>query len=491
MSDIRTICHRNDIDLARVVVNIEPGRPGMLFSWADQSTVRAFNRITKTKRVIKKILLPLIIITYSQQISFAQNTTLQVDSLWNYMHNKYYFDGVVLVADGNSIIYQKAFGLANRDWNIENTIGTKFRLGSVSKQFIGFVTIKLAEEGKLKLGDPVRQYIPEFNSTDQKNITILNLLTHTSGIFDYTDLPDFNSMVLYPEDSLVKMMASHKLNFRPSNRYSYSNSNFYLLTVIAERASGKKFEDILTEKILTPAGMNNSGLEHNDHILSNRASPYRRAGSGFENGEYIQMGNVAGGMYSTANDMLRWSLFIQKQLKEDKFMKTVLQPFHLTDGTISIYACGWCLLPDKIMHQGHINGFSNQISIDTVNHYTVIILSNDGFKQLFVAGEIISFILERKRNYSDCLMQKISSQSLNEYAGVYVHGSDTVISKIENNALVSYINNRPLPMKPFLKDEFFMEAFEGNIQFERNSRSEVTGVLSFEDYNWVEWKKLK
>jgi CubicO group peptidase (beta-lactamase class C family) len=302
---------------------------------------------------------------------------------------------------------------------------------------------------------------------------------------------DFNSMVLYPEDSLVKMIASHRLNFNHSDEYSYSNSNFYLLTVIAEKVSKKKFEAILAEKILIPAGMNNSGLEHNDYILSNRASPYLRAGSGFVNGEYIQMGNVAGGMYSTANNMLRLSLFIQKQLNVNKFMKATLQPFHLTDGTISIYSCGWCLLPDKIMHQGHINGFANQISIDTVNHHTVIILSNDGFKQLFVTGKIISFSLERKGNYFDWLAQNISSQTLNEYAGVYVLGSDTVIIRIEKNTLVSYINNRPLPLKPFLKDEFFIEPFEGNIHYVRNNRNEVTGVVSFQDYNWVEWKKLK
>jgi CubicO group peptidase (beta-lactamase class C family) len=440
--------------------------------------------------MIKNILLTLIITIYCQQISFAQNTTSQLDSLLNYMHIKYYFDGFVLVADGNSVIYQKAFGLANRDWNIDNTIDTKFRLGSVSKQFIGFVIIKLAEEGKLKLDDPVGQYISEFNSLDRK-ITILNLLTHTSGIFDYTEMRDFNSMVLYPQDSLVRMIASHKLNFKPSDKYSYSNSNFYLLTVIAEKVSEKKFESILTEKILTPAGMNNSGLDHNDYILSNRASPYMHAGSGFVNGEYIQMGNVAGGMYSTANDMLRWSLFIQEQLNADRFMKAALQPFHLTDGTISIYSAGWCLLPDRIMHQGHINGFANQISIDTVNHYTIIILSNDDFKQLFVTGKIISVILKRKENSFAWLMQKIPSQALNEYAGVYVRGSDTIINKNENNMLVSYINNRPLPLKPFLKDEFFMEPFEGNIQFERNSKREVIGVSSFEDYKWVEWKKIK
>jgi CubicO group peptidase (beta-lactamase class C family) len=461
-----------------------------LYLLARLLTIKTFNPIIKPLRMIKKILITLIFI-YSGQISFAQNMGSQLDSLLNFMHNTYYFDGFALMADGNSVIYQKAYGMANRDWNIGNTIDTKFRIGSISKQFIGFVLIKLAEEDRLKLTDPVSQYIPEFNSTDKKSITILNLLTHTSGIFDYTDMADFNSMVLYPEDSLVKMISSHKLNFKPSDKYSYSNSNFYLLIVIAQKVSGKKFEDILAEKILTPAGMNNSGLEHNEYILPNRASPYKRIGSGFVNGEYIQMGNVAGGMYSTAGDMLRWSLFVQKQLAADKFLKETLQPFRLTNGTQSIYSCGWCLLPEKIMHQGHINGFANQISIDTINHHTVIILSNDGFRQLYVTGKIISLIMAGKENSFDYLMQKMPSRSLNEYAGVFILGRDTVVGKIENNTLIFYVNNTAFTLKPFLKDEFFIDSSEGNIKYERNNRNEVIGLFSFEDYNWTEWKKIR
>lgn len=428
---------------------------------------------------------------YCQQISYGQNMTALFDTLLNYMHNKYNFDGVVLVADNNLIIYKKAFGLANRDWNISNTTDTKFRLGSVSKQFIGFVTLKLAEEGKLKLEDPVSKYLPGFNSSEKKNITIQNLLTHTSGVFNYTSMPDFNSMVLYQEDSLVKMIASHKLNFQPSTKYSYSNSNFYLLTVIAEKISGENFETILKEKILTPARMNNSGIEHNDHVLSNRASPYTFTATGFVNGEYIQMDNVAAGMYSTADDMMSWSLFMQKQIKSDKFLRAALQPFHLVDGTTSIYSCGWCLLPDKMMHQGHINGFANHISIDTLNRYTVIILSNDDFKELFATGKIISSILHGNNEASNYLIQKNSSQQLNEYTGVYALGSDTIFNKVENGELVSYFNGEPLIWKPFAKDEFFCELFEGNILFERNKANVIIGTKSFEDYNWIEYKKVK
>ena len=304
-------------------------------------------------------------------------------------------------------------------------------------------------------------------------------------------MSEFNSMVLYPQDSLVKMLVSHKLNFEPSAKYAYSNSNFYLLTLLAEKISGMKFEDVLKERILVPASMANSGKEHNDMILLNRASPYIHAGTGFMNGQYIQMENVGAGLYSTLNDMLNWSLFMQKQVSTDNFLKETLKPFHFANGATSIYSSGWCLLPDKIMHGGHINGFANYFSIDTVNHYTVIILSNDDFKELYVTGETISSILQGENNTLNWLTQKTSSQLLNDYIGAYILGSDTIINKNENGVLVAYFKGNSLPWTPFLKDEYFSEYFEGNILFERNKKGEVYGVKSFENYNWIEWKKIK
>lgn len=440
---------------------------------------------------MKRPFLFLILISW-HLLSSAQNNKNSIDSVLSYMHRTYFFDGVVLVAKKDSVIYKDAFGLANRDWNIENRMDTKFRVGSMSKQFIGFLTIILAEEGRFKLTEPVGRWLPEFRVSDKKNITIQNLLTHTSGIYDYTEMPDFNSMVLYPEDSLVNMVASHALNFPPSEKYAYSNSNFYLLTVIAEKVSGRKFEDLLKEKILIPAGMNESGIDHNDNILANRASPYMHTKSGFINGEYIQMDNVAGGMYSTAYDLLNWSVYIQKRLGKDEFLKSTLQPFHLTDGTLIIYSCGWCLMPDQLMHQGHINGFANQISIDTINHLTIIILSNDNFKQLYVTGKTISSILNKDKNPLNWISEKIPLSLMNEYTGLYVFGKDSVWSKIENGEFTSYYNGHPMPQwLPFLKDEFFSGVFEGNIMYIRNKEGRVTGVNIFDDYHWDEWKKIR
>src|SRR5260221_11367738 len=113
-----------------------------------------------------------LILIFSHLASSAQNKAYTIDSILNYMHKKYFFDGVVLVAKKDSIIYKKAFGLANRDWNIENRMDTKFRLGSMSKQFIGLLTFILAEEGRLKLTDRLGQWLPEFSIIDKKNITI-------------------------------------------------------------------------------------------------------------------------------------------------------------------------------------------------------------------------------------------------------------------------------------------------------------------------------
>jgi CubicO group peptidase (beta-lactamase class C family) len=408
-----------------------------------------------------------------------------------YMHAHYFFDGVVLAAKNDKLIYNKSFGLANRELKIKNSEETQFRLGSVSKQFIGFIIIKLAEEGELKFEDPISKYIKKFDAPDKKNITVNNLLSHSSGISNYTSMKNFNSTVYYPADSLINMMVSAELNFKPGTNYSYSNSNFYLLCIIAEKATGKKFEEILKEKILIPAKMNDSGIEHSNMVPSNEALPYVNSDSGFVNAEYIQMDNVAAGMYSTAIDLLRWSLFLQNELQNNAFFKKTLRPFILADGTQSVYFGGLCILPDQIMHQGHINGFADQISVDTVNHFTIILLTNNDFKQLFVTSRTILSILKEERNALKWISSNWEDYELKKYEGEYVLNNDTVINKVSNGTLISTYKGQSLPWHQASEGNFFCEYFEGNLWAETNESGEISGVVSFEDYFLYSWKKIK
>jgi len=311
--------------------------------------------------------------------------TSDIGIVMQYFQISFRFNGVVLLADSNKIIYEHAFGKANIQTNENNESDTKFRLGSISKQFTAFAVLQLIEEGKLSFSDHLTKFLDEFNQPDKQSITVRNLLTHTSGLPDYTNFKNFDEKIYYNEDSIAEMIANSALSFPPSSAYGYSNSNFYLLALIIERITGKDFGDILNEMVLKKAGMLNSGEEQGNAII-NQAKAYLFRNDSTLAAPFIEMRNTkgGGGMYSTAEDLLKWSLFFERRLVVDTLLKNAIQPFALADGTKTIYACGWCLMPGIIFHEGHINGFANLIAIDTNHHQTIILLTNDDYLQLYM-----------------------------------------------------------------------------------------------------------
>ena len=145
-----------------------------------------------------------------------------------YCQSNFRFNGVVLIADSNDILYEQGFGKANERTSKDNEPNTKFRLGSISKQFTALIVLQLIDQGKLSFNDCLEKYISAFDQLDKQNITIRNLLTHTSGLIDFTTLTNFNDKVYYGKDNIVKMIAAASLSFPPSSAYAYSNSNYYL-----------------------------------------------------------------------------------------------------------------------------------------------------------------------------------------------------------------------------------------------------------------------
>src|SRR5262249_22117980 len=158
------------------------------------------------------------------------------------------------------------------------------------------------------------------------------------------------------------------------SRYSYVNSDFFLLSAVIEKVTGKHFKDVLKEMILSPANMMYSGEEESDPIQQ-EAKGYVRQDGSIESASPIDLRNTEGnaGMYSTAEDLFRWSRFFQYKLSTDKFLKDAIKPFMIQDAIPSKYSSGWCLFPDYIFHFGHINGFANLFTIDTVHHLTIVI----------------------------------------------------------------------------------------------------------------------
>ncbi len=219
------------------------------------------------------------------------------------------FSGSVLVSRGGETLFARGYGMANIELQVPNTPRTKFRLGSITKQFTAMAIMIIAEQGKLKLDDPIGKYVDDAPKT-WKKVTLHHLLTHTSGIFDFTSDPDLEKLMSRPETlrSLIARFKDKPVNFPPGEKFAYCNSGYVLLGAVIEKVSGMSYEAFLRKSIFEPLGMKDTGYDHTETILPNRAAGYERVGDGLKNADYIHMSQPfsAGALYSTVEDLARW-----------------------------------------------------------------------------------------------------------------------------------------------------------------------------------------
>ncbi len=299
------------------------------------------------------------------------------------------FMGSVLVARGNDIILDKGYGYANLEWHIPNSPTTKFRLGSITKQFTAACILLLEERGKLSVNDPVKKYMPDAPAAWDK-ITIFNLLTHTSGIPNFTSFPDYLSTqaLAATPAQLVSRFRDKPLDFEPGEKWSYSNSNYVLLGYLIEKITGETYAKFLQENIFTPLGMNDSGYDSNSAIIPQRASGYQPGPGGLANADFINMTVpfAAGGLYSTTEDLLRWErgLFGGKLLSSASLIK-MTTPFK------NEYAFGLQVHTangrNVIEHNGGVNGFNTGMAYYPDDKVTLIVLANGNGD---ATGEIVA-----------------------------------------------------------------------------------------------------
>jgi len=241
---------------------------------------------------------------------FAQSKIDKIDKLIQAYHDLGQFSGTALVAEKGKVIYKKGFGMANIEWNIPNQPDTKFRLGSVTKQFTAMLILQLVAEGKIDLEGDLSDYLPYYRKDVGEKVTVHHLLTHTSGIPSYTGLPIFQNISRdpYGVDEFVQKYCSGDLEFEPGSKFAYNNSGYFLLGAIIENVTGETYEKMLQERIFKPLGMKNSGYDHHDTIIPNRATGYDRTFDGYANSPYLDMSlpYAAGSLYSTVEDLFIW-----------------------------------------------------------------------------------------------------------------------------------------------------------------------------------------
>ena len=325
----------------------------------------------------------------------AQDVVMRAEEYLAAHERVNHFMGSVLIARDGEPIFRRSYGLANVEHDVPNRAETKFRLGSLTKQFTAAAVLLLQERGLLDVRDPIGKHIEDAPHS-WEDVSIHNLLTHTSGIPSFTSFPDYEGTWMIPSrpEKTMLRFRDKPLEFRPGKKLSYSNSGYILLAVIIENASGMRYEEFLEKNIFAPLGMNDSGHDSFAAILKHRATGYVEGEGGLEHAPYHDMTIPIGGgdLYSTVDDLLKWdqALYTDRLLsdKSRKAMFTV----HKSD-----YGYGWGvgkMFGRRIhSHGGGINGFVSQIIRFPEDKATVIVLCNHESSPVMDIGRDLAAIL--------------------------------------------------------------------------------------------------
>ncbi len=324
----------------------------------------------------------------------------------NNNENKY--SGSIFISVKEEVIFNKSFGMSNYELDVLNTTKTKFRIGSVTKQFTAVSILQLNDRGLLKLEDTLDKYIPDFPKGEI--ITIHHLLTHTSGIFDYTKSEGFdekNMKVNHSVEDLIDEFKHLPYDFEPGEKYTYSNSGYILLGYIIEQVSKSSYKEFIENNIFSKLSMNNSGYDNDIQLIKDRARGYTfdKESKKILNCDYIDMSvpYAAGGLYSTVEDLFLWNNLLFKGEIIPKNVLDNLIKSHVNTGNEIMYGYGVCInnininnkVRKKVFHGGGIPGFFSMNNYYFDEDVQLIMLSNITSDYFWEAvSEIESIVLK-------------------------------------------------------------------------------------------------
>jgi len=294
------------------------------------------------------------------------------------------FSGSVLVARQGELLLSKGYKYADWELEVENTPATKFRIASLTKPFTATAIMILQERGLLAIGDRVCRYLSSCPASWQA-ITIHQLLTHTSGIPDYTSLPGAFEEAVAPHSvsELIESFQDEPLEFEPGASFLYSNSGYVLLGAVIEAVSRSGFDEFVTNNLLLPFGLEDTGYDRASVVLKGRASGYNIVGNAFVNAPYLDMSNAyaAGGLYSTVEDLYRWEqALVEGQLLSPESLDLMFTPHVYAEAFGTDYGYGWLIdIKDghrMVGHGGGLPGFHSYLEYFPEEQVSIIVLSN-------------------------------------------------------------------------------------------------------------------
>lgn len=378
-----------------------------------------------------------------------------------------HFSGTVLVTRNGAVLLKKAYGLADYEWKIRNTIDTKYSLASVTKQFTATAILQLVDKKQLSLTDKLNKFFPSFPKGD--SISIHLLLCHMSGLqMDYDELylnkvaitnEEVKSHVIQKDittqNDALKYIEEKTLLFSPGSNTAYSNIGYYLLARIIENVSNKSYADYLKENIFEKCKMNNSGVITNDGLINKKARNYMRAENKYLNNPYINWEFNIGhdGIYSTVEDLALWD----KALYGTTILSTEMKQLMFTSYNNQNWGYGFMINPfynhghQLIAHDGGFFGAMTSLNRFTDDKIFVTVLSNNQSLSHIIAYGLAAITFEKEvelpyKHYPT----HIDASIFDKYVGKY--GENIEILKIDDKL---YYNSEEIQLIPESRTKFF------------------------------------
>ncbi|MBV1911405.1 MAG: beta-lactamase family protein [Kangiellaceae bacterium] len=405
--------------------------------------------------------------------------------LTKYVSNKGPGVAVIMVKNGE-ILFESARGMANIEHQVPLTTNSVFRLGSITKQFTAAAIMMLQEQGRLNVKDDMKKYVPDF-PTEGNTITIEHLLTHTSGLANYTDDHDLFSLEIQVPidlDKMLKRFEEHPMPHKTGEVMQYSNTGYVLLGKIIEVASGQTYADFIENEIFKKLDMNSSQYG-GEQIIANRANGYDKTADGVVNASHIDMSwpHAAGSLLSTVGDLNIWFKALRSgKIISDKSYQQMIKPFQLNDGTFSDYGYGIRINKlnkyDTVEHGGGIPGFVTwAVYIPTEDLYVAALTNAGNGDPGVVARSLIAKVLNIPLpNFEP---YKIAHSKAKTLLGSYSISEDSERTLLleDGKYYTQRDGGRKFEVIPFSQEGFYYDNSLTYIQFDKNEKQQQ--VMNF------------
>jgi CubicO group peptidase (beta-lactamase class C family) len=446
---------------------------------------------------MKKWIASLLFISFAF-VSFAQTKEQKLDELLSAYNKLYAFSGTAFVAANGQTLLEKGYGYSNMESKTMNDAQSLYQIGSISKQFTTTLILKLAEMNKLKLTDKLTKYFPGYPNGDK--ITIHHLMSHTSGIFNYTNDVEFMSKHSHEpttEKVVVELLKKRPLDFEPGTNWNYSNSGYMLLGYIIQKVTKKPYETVMRDFIFKPLQMTNSGFDFIHSTNAHKAIGYSAISEKTNSVAQLVDSSVsfaAGSIYTTASDLYKW----HQAVLNNKILKraTIEKAFTVVKNK---YGYGWMM--DSInnkritKHSGGIDGFNAYFARVEADNVCVVLLNNMGNPRLEeINKNILALLYDMPYKVPQLKTEvKVSEEILQKYVGTYeLMPQFVIVVTLENGTLFGAATGQG-KFELFAQKEnyFFLKAVDAEVEFVSDDKGAVQNLILYQGGRKTPAKKIK